>query len=85
MKARNENLLGRLQNLPPATATAIGLLYLAAVGIADFYMPVGDALRASLLIRSRVHRVVRGLWLAFAGAVLACGVSIAARIHDRSP
>ena len=39
MKARNENLLGRLQNLSPAAATAIGLLYLVVVGMVDFYMP----------------------------------------------
>ena len=85
MKARNENLLGRLQNLPPATATAIALLYLAVVGIADFYLPAGMRFTLLYLLGVAFIGWCAGPRLALAGAVLASGLSMAVEFTTVHP
>ena len=85
MKARNDNLLGRLQNLSPATVAAIALLYLAGVGITDFYLPPG--MRFTLLYVLGIAFVAwcTNPWLALAGAVLASGVSTLIELTSAQP
>src|ERR1039458_4772875 len=85
MKARNENLLGRLQNLPSATAIASALLYLAVVGVADFYLPTG--MRFTLLYVLGVAFIAwcTDPWLALAGAVLTSGVSMGVELTTAHP
>ena len=77
MKARNENLLGRLQNLPPATATAIGLLYLAVVGVADFITPAEMSLTLFYLVGVAFIGWCAGPWLAILGTAFASGLFMA--------
>jgi len=77
MKARNEILLGRLQNLPPATATAIGLLCLAVVGVADFITPAEMSLTLFYLVGVAFIGWCAGPWLAMLGTAFASGLLMA--------
>ncbi len=86
MKARNGNLLVRLQNLPPATATTIGLLYLAAVGIADFSTPTEMSFTLFYVVGVAFMGWCAGPWLAITGTALASGLVMASEfttVHPR--
>ena len=85
MKARNENLLGRLQNLPLTTATVTGLIYLAVVGIADFYLPVGVRFTLLYVLGVAFIAWTRGPLMGLAGAVLASGVSTVIELTSGQP
>jgi PAS domain S-box-containing protein len=85
MKARNDNLLGRLQNLPPATATTIFLVYLAVVGIADFYLPAGMRFAVLYVLGVAFIAWCAGPRLALAGAVLTSGLSVTVELTSGQP
>ena len=88
MKARNGKLLGRIQNLPPATATAIGLLYLAVVGIADFSTPAEMSLTLFYLVGVAFIGWCAGPLQAILGTAFASGLFIANEftvVHPNHP
>jgi PAS domain S-box-containing protein len=88
MKARNENLLGRLQNLPPPNASTIGLLYLALLGIGDLCAPPELSLMLFYLVGVAFIGWCAGPRLAILGTALASSLIMADKfvtVHPTYP
>jgi PAS domain S-box-containing protein len=88
MKARNENLLGRLQNLSPTIATTIGLLYLVLLGIGDLCAPAEMTLALFYLVGVAFIGWCAGSRLAIMGTAFASGLIMAhkfATVHPTYP
>jgi len=85
MKARNENLLGRLQNLSPTIATTIGLLYLVLLGIGDLCAPAEMSLTLFYLVGVAFIGWCAGSRLAIMGTAFASGLIMAHKFTTVHP
>ena len=85
MKARNENLLGRLQHLPPAATIVIGLLFLSVVGATDLNTPVAMTFTLFYLFGVVFVAWRAGAWPAIAMSAFATGLMVVVEVAAEKP